>query len=120
MGGRLLADEMVARSVIAALRRAGFDVLDLKQTGRAGLSDPEVLALAARQRRVVVTHDKDFADPALYVGRKHPGVVLLRFPRPKPEVVAERLLRALESLPARRLRNSVVEVGEGYVRRLGG
>lgn len=120
MSGRLLADENVAQSVVRTLRRAGFDVLDMKQTGPTGLSDREVLALAIRQRRVVVTHDKDFADPSLYVGKRHPGVVLLRFPRPRPEIVSERLLRALESLPARRLRNSVVEVGEGYVRRLGG
>lgn len=116
---RLLADENVSRGVVSALRRAGFDVVDLKQKRYSGLADQDILALAAREGRVIVTHDKDFADPGLFLSRKHPGVLLLRFPDPKPENVVPHLLRVLEQIPSKRFRNSVIEVGVGYFRRLG-
>ncbi len=57
---RLLADECCPALVIARLRDLGFDVHYVAES-RPGLSDRDVLELAAEDGRVVVTTDKDFS-----------------------------------------------------------
>lgn len=57
---RLLLDENVARSVADHLDREGHDVLTLREANLEGASDEEVVHLARREGRVVVTCDRDF------------------------------------------------------------
>ena len=58
---RLLADENVARQIIDRLRSDGFDVLSVREQA-SGTADPDVIALALAQGRVVLTEDKEFSD----------------------------------------------------------
>ena len=44
-----------------------------------GLSDPEVLAWAERDGRVLITNDTDFGELVFHTGQLSTGVVLLRF-----------------------------------------
>lgn len=66
----------------AALRDDGHDVLALSEVRELeGLDDPDVLELATREHRILVTHDvKDFA-PLLRewaeAGRSHAGCILV-------------------------------------------
>jgi hypothetical protein len=60
----LLADENFPRPVTAELRRRGHDVIDMEQLGLTdrSISDAEVLDIAARDGRTVLTLDRrDFA-----------------------------------------------------------
>jgi predicted nuclease of predicted toxin-antitoxin system len=59
---RWLADECVAAPLVAWLRGAGHDVLYVAEAA-AGLSDADVIALALRENRLLLTEDKDFGDP---------------------------------------------------------
>jgi hypothetical protein len=61
---RVLLDEHVsARKIGRCLRDAGHDVRAIvEEPGLTGLDDPDVLALAARENRVLVTFNhRDFA-----------------------------------------------------------
>jgi predicted nuclease of predicted toxin-antitoxin system len=62
-----------------------------------GLDDPDVLAAANEQRRVLVTFDKDFGDLVFRTGTQTKGVVLLRFIPRSPEHVALKLKALLDS-----------------------
>ena len=75
----LLADECVdAAAAVAALRAAGHDVRTVQEI-RAGLTDAEVLEIAAEQQRLLLTEDKDFGEHAFRSRtRPVPGLVLLR------------------------------------------
>jgi predicted nuclease of predicted toxin-antitoxin system len=58
---RILADENVALDIVLALRGAGHDIvwaaeIDPRQ------ADEHWLALAEAERRLLLTHDKDFGD----------------------------------------------------------
>ena len=57
----LVADESVERQIIMALRDAGHDVLSIAESD-PGLPDDRVLALAARERAVLLTLDTDFGE----------------------------------------------------------
>jgi predicted nuclease of predicted toxin-antitoxin system len=74
---RWLADECVAASLVAFLRAAGHDVLYVAESS-SGLSDTDVIALALRETRLLLTEDKDFGDLVFRRQRAVPGAVLMR------------------------------------------
>ena len=88
---RFLADESCAGRVVRALREAGHDVTSVRDTIR-GASDKSVLDAALRERRLLLTEDKDFGE--LVFGRGDPalGVVLLRYPAAARSQMARRVL----------------------------
>lgn len=94
---RLLADENLPRTVIAALASAGHDTLSLASVDR-GAADEAVLELAVNEQRIILTMDKDFGE--LVYHRKHPappGVILIRPPFEAPDMLATRIVSVLES-----------------------
>ncbi len=95
----LLADENVPRSVIAALRDNGYDVLAVGEYAPQ-TDDRGVLALARRTSRWLLTLDGDFGELVFRQGEAPPPGIL--FVRLHP-ILADRLLvlaaRALAAPP---------------------
>jgi predicted nuclease of predicted toxin-antitoxin system len=60
----LVADEKVHPEVVEALRRQGFDVLNVK-SGWIGSTDLEILRRAFAENRIVLTQDSDFGKLAV-------------------------------------------------------
>ncbi len=93
---RLLADENIPRTVIIVLRKRGYDVVSVWEL-RPGMSDEEVVELAIKELRIIITFDKDFGRIAL-LKPGVPGVILLRIPPLNPPYIAERMLLVLEKI----------------------
>jgi predicted nuclease of predicted toxin-antitoxin system len=94
---QILANENVPEPVVAELRRRGHDVAWIAEIMR-GAGDHEVLALAQRQSRLVVTYDKDFGELAFSAHLPaRCGVVLLRLSGSSPAVDNARAVEALGS-----------------------
>ncbi|MFB3883266.1 MAG: DUF5615 family PIN-like protein [Armatimonadota bacterium] len=92
---RLPADENVEQPVVNRLREAGHDVICVADV-LPGASDEDVLSMADRDNRVLLTNDKDFGDTAFRQGRAAAGVILLRF---RTEDGSARALHLAHSLP---------------------
>src|SRR5207253_728230 len=81
---RLLADENFDNDILRALsrRRRSLDVVRVQDTGLEGADDPTVLAWAAAERRVLLTHDVNTIPAYAYArcadGKSMPGVVIIR------------------------------------------
>ncbi len=81
MIGRLLADENFNGRVLWALiqHQAGLDVVRAQDAGLGGSDDPAVLEWAARDDRVVLTHDVQtmtrYAYERVAAGLAMPGVI---------------------------------------------
>jgi predicted nuclease of predicted toxin-antitoxin system len=60
---RFLANENFPGAAVSVLKFAGHDVVWVRTTA-PGTSDPEVLAWAARESRILLTFDKDFGELA--------------------------------------------------------
>jgi predicted nuclease of predicted toxin-antitoxin system len=94
---RIIANENVSRTVILALRERGHDVLSVKESMR-GAGDEVVLARAQAERRLVVTHDKDFGELAFRLGLPAScGIVLLRLDGSDADQDNQRAIQGLES-----------------------
>jgi predicted nuclease of predicted toxin-antitoxin system len=74
---RFIVDESTGAAVVAYLRGAGHDVLAVAET-MPQAEDPDILARAAEEDRILVTNDKDFGELVFRNGQLHSGVVLLR------------------------------------------
>lgn len=74
----LLLDENINPALALELEARGVDVESVLGLGLAGRSDAEILALALREGRVVVTHDSDFGTLAVRAGAGLVGVIFLR------------------------------------------
>ncbi len=73
----ILADENIVSAVVSRLREDGWDVVWIAEVAPS-IADPDVLARAMDDGRVLLTDDKDFGELVVREGRAHRGVVLLR------------------------------------------
>ncbi len=112
---KFLTDENVATSVVRALREAGFDVKDIKEEQLHGVSDNDVLRLASREDRIIITHDKDFANVLSFFRMKHKGIILLRLQNQHSSNVSQVLLHVLQSKLAKKIQNNLVIISDTKV-----
>jgi predicted nuclease of predicted toxin-antitoxin system len=54
---KIVADESIESEIVAALRRAGHTVSDIKET-TPGIEDQQVLSLANETDAILLTNDK--------------------------------------------------------------
>ena len=77
---RFLLDESAEARIAAILTEQGHDVTRIGRDYPPSLPDEDVLALAERERRILITNDKDFGELVFRERHPHAGVVLFRFP----------------------------------------
>jgi predicted nuclease of predicted toxin-antitoxin system len=78
MALRLFFDECADEDVARAVAALGLDVVTVSSLGRKGLTDPEQLAYARQENRVIYTTDPDFlrlAADSLQHGVFLPGII---------------------------------------------
>ena len=80
---RVLTDNDFDGRVVTGMlrRRPGFDLVRVQDVGLAGVPDPDVLAWAAAENRVVATRDKNtmvgFALARVAAGETMPGLIVV-------------------------------------------
>jgi predicted nuclease of predicted toxin-antitoxin system len=91
---RFLANENVEQPVVGWLRGAGHDVTHVSDVA-PGATDQEILLLANREDRLLLTNDKDFGEMAYRENRASAGILLLRLEAQDGAEKAARLSRIL-------------------------
>jgi hypothetical protein len=95
---RLLADENFNNDILRGLRRRNpeIDIVRVQDVGLARADDPTVLAWAAAEGRIVVTHDRrtlaTFAYDRVRAGLPMPGVIEVSRYLPIGQAIEELLL----------------------------
>lgn len=94
---RFLANENFPGPAVSALRNAGHDVVWIREQA-PGIPDPEVLARAVADNRILITFDKDFGELAFRHGlTANSGIVLFRIVPVDAARVADPAVRILGS-----------------------
>jgi hypothetical protein len=95
---RLAADENFNHAVLRGLRRRNpqVDAVRVQDAGLSGSDDPTVLEWAAREGRVLVTHDSGtvtrYAYDRVRAGRRMTGVIVVSLSATIGEVIEDFLL----------------------------
>jgi hypothetical protein len=98
---RFLADENFNRFIVRGLRRRepDLDVARVQDVGLSGADDPAILASAARDGRLVLTHDVSTVTRYAYeraaAGLSMPGVCEVRRSAPVGRAIEDILLLAM-------------------------
>lgn len=111
---RFLADESCDFGIVRALRAAGHDVAAVVEAC-PGAADEQVIELALRDSRVLLTEDKDFGQLVYSAARRVSGVILVRY----AAFARDDLVKSLLSLAEREdinLRGCFAVVEPGRVR----
>jgi predicted nuclease of predicted toxin-antitoxin system len=94
---------------VKELRDAGYDIRWIR-TESPGISDPDVMRFAYREKRVILTCDKDFGELAVKeTAYPSAGIILVRVFRQSPSAVAEYIRNILRSREDREGNFSVIE-----------
>ncbi len=112
---KFLLDANVRYAIGTLLQSLGHDVQFLAGTPEHSLSDHEVLELALREGRVLITNDKDFGQLIFRQQLPHSGVILFRLSDESRDSYISRLKSILEMYHSR-LADHFVVVTDGHVR----
>lgn len=111
---KFLVDESTGIHVARFLKNLGYDAI-YPAENIPRLSDLEILDRARREKRIIITNDKDFGDYIFYQKLNTYGIILLRL----QDDSAENKLKVLKSLIANfhgKLKGNFVTVTEGRIR----
>ena len=109
---KLVSDENFDGDILRGLyrRRPDLDVVRVQDVGLSATPDPDVLAWAAIEGRILLTHDRDtmpnFAYDRVRTGQAMPGVFLVSDLMPIGQAIDEILL-AVECLTPEECRDFV-------------
>ena len=111
---RFLADESCDFTIVRALRAAGHDVIAVAEIAPRSV-DSDVIDLAVKEGRILLTEDKDFGTLVFAQGVKSTGVFLLRFPVFARKAIADDIVQLVEER-GEKLLGRFVTIQPGRVR----
>ena len=104
--------------VVRTLRSAEYDVLSVAESFPSA-SDQQVLRHAAREKRILLTEDKDFGEWVFAHGEDVSGVILIRFPANARRQLGEEIKVLVDIHGLQLMRNFVVlEPGRARIRKI--
>jgi predicted nuclease of predicted toxin-antitoxin system len=107
-------DENLPAEIAEELQRRGHDADTINDENLSGAPDPEVVAAATADGRVLFTLDKGIANLIQYP--KHSGIVLFRPPSAGRKGVAAFVRERLDALLAVDLERRLTVVGQERIR----
>ncbi len=113
---RFLADMNLSPLTVESLRREGWDIIRVSSLLPVDATDQEILELARREGRVLVTQDLDFSALLALGGHHQPSLLTLRLLVSSPETVTRRLLQVLPQVEEALRQGSAVTVADVTVR----
>jgi predicted nuclease of predicted toxin-antitoxin system len=91
-------DESADWRIVPYLEVHGHDVTGIVRHYPASLPDTDVLAIAYREKRTIITHDRDFGELVFVEHQPHAGVILHRL---GPFVSMELMIARLDQVLSR-------------------
>jgi len=111
-----IADANVFVPMVDGLRDMGHDVFDVKEKGLENLSDPEIFLLAQKERRILVTMDKDFSNILIYPPGEHQGIIVVKLYRLKVADATKLFLDAMNDIKPEDITGNLVIIDRSKTR----
>jgi predicted nuclease of predicted toxin-antitoxin system len=113
---RFLLDMPVSSALLDVLATCGHEGVHAHQIGRDRASDDELLELARRESRVIITADLDFPRLIALTLADGPGLILFRGGSYSDSEMCDLLGRVLQEVPSELLDRSICVVDRTNVR----
>lgn len=93
---KFLVDESADARLATYLKSLGHYATTIARDYAPSLEDSEVLAIAQREQRILITNDRDFGELVFRFGHTHAGVIFFRLSTTSLEVKIKRLNYVLD------------------------
>ncbi len=113
---KFLLDMPVSFLLLDALKTRGHEGVHAHQIGKDRAADEELLEIARRESRVIITADLDFARLIALSLADGPGLILFRGGDYSDREMYDLLLRVLQDVPSDALASSVCVVDKKRIR----
>ena len=111
---RFLADESCDFAVVCYLREAGYDVKSIVES-YSGSEDEFVINLAKKEKRILLTEDKDFGHLVFVRNIPATGVILLRFAPGERNKIGKKIVDFVK-LEGKKIKGSFIVIQPDNVR----
>jgi len=111
---KFVFDECCDESLVEHMRKEGHDAVYIREM-KPGVPDTEVLLLAKRDERILVTEDKDFGELVYRLKKPAYGVILLRF-HPLEKNIKQQRLSRLAKMKSHKLQGNFIVADSEKVR----
>jgi predicted nuclease of predicted toxin-antitoxin system len=113
---KVLLDMPVSSSLLDVLRAHGHEGVHAYQIGKGRASDSELLEIARREGRIVITADLDFPRLLALSSAEGPGMILFRGGNYSDKEMCELLDRVLKQVMPAILESSICVVDKKRIR----
>ena len=113
---RFKIDENLPANLAELLRQGGHDAVSAVAQNLGGARDFELASACRRERRVIVTLDKDFCDVRDYPPDQYWGIVVIRLRRQGIRQIQRAIERLLRDFRATSLDGKLYIVSDSSVR----
>lgn len=114
---KLLIDNALAPLVAVKLRQAGHDAVHVRDRNMQAATDEEIMVLAEREERIIVSADTDFGTLLALRSKRKPSFVLLRRQHDTtPDKTASLLISLLPNIESDLESGSVVVITDNRLR----
>lgn len=107
---KFIADVNVAQNVIKILRQRGHDIVDIKKQDPK-TPDTNIIKLASEEKRIIITHDKDFLGLTEYP-KYQVGMIVIRLKKQNASHHYKKLRSLINTKAEDDLNNSLTIVTE--------
>jgi len=113
---RFLANMNISPETISFLQNEGWDIVRVSDLLPANSPDQEVLGLARKEDKVIITQDLDFSALLALGGYNKPSLITLRLTRSDPGTVSKRLLEIIPGKEKELLQGCAITINDFSVR----
>ena len=116
---KFLLDQDVYALTERFLSDAGYDISTAREIGMSRASDEEILQVAQKQQRILITRDRDYGN-LVFIKSAGSGVIYLRVLLTNINAIHEQLIKVIETYSEEQLSQSfiVVEANGHRIRKI--
>ena len=104
---KMFANENLFEPIIDYLKEMGNDVLSVRK-GLSGISDDEVYQLACKEKRVIITMDKDFSRMFRFPPEKCGGIIVVKIYKRSVEETLEIFKQYYKNVSEKDINNNFI------------
>jgi len=108
---QILVDENIPRPTVLRLRELGHDVLDIRGTPREGMKDELLWELAQKEKRLLVSTDRQFLR---YWNVSHNGALVVLLSQAKLQTIHAKIMQTLDQFTPEEWRELLVVVRDTF------
>ncbi|MBF0519018.1 MAG: DUF5615 family PIN-like protein [Nitrospirae bacterium] len=113
---KIIADENLFAPIVNYLESLCNDVLSVRDANLSGISDDEVYEIACREKRIIVTMDKDFTRILRFSPRMCGGIVVVKIYKRRVDETLEIFENYFSNLSKEDLFENLVSITPDCVR----